>query len=289
MANYSMSLSKNQQALLLEMYSPYKISSENVHVLLQAQVDNVVLIFYKSGTLVLQGDYLAELKRIKVRLGLTNFSAIGSDEVGTGDVFGPIVVCSAFVKGSDIEVLELMGVKDSKAMTDRQIVELAPKLTKMLVHSVLILKPEKYNEMIRRGYNMNKIKAFLHNQAILLTTQKVKELGEEKSPVIVDQFCEPRLYYNYLKDEPNVYRDISFYTKAESIHLSVAAASIIARYAFLAKLQQFSKFIGFRLQKGAGVEVDKQLVRIYKDKGYDALRPITKLNFRNLKKNDINP
>lgn len=284
--NYSMSLSKNQLDLLLEMYSPYEVAHSHPHMILKAVVDNhVTLSFYKNGNLVLEGEFRDELNRIKTRLGLTNFSAIGSDEVGTGDVFGPVVVCSCFVKASDIEVLELMGVKDSKNMTDRQIIELAPQLTKMLTHSVLILNPEKYNEMVRRGYNMNKLKAFLHNQAILLTTKKI----EDKVPVIVDQFCEPRLYYNYLKDEPNIYRDISFYTKAESIHISVAAASIIARYAFLAKMQNYSRFIGMKLKLGAGKMVDAQLVKIVSTKGIENLRKITKMNFRNLKKTNIIP
>lgn len=284
MANYSMSLSKNQLDLLLEMYNPYEVAHTHPHMILKAVVDdNVTLNFYKNGNLVLEGEFKDELNRIKTRLGLTNFSAIGSDEVGTGDVFGPVVVCSCFVKASDIEVLELMGVKDSKNMTDRQIIELAPQLTKMLTHSVLILNPEKYNEMVRRGYNMNKLKAFLHNQAILLTTKKI----EDKVPVIVDQFCEPRLYYNYLKDEPNIYRDISFYTKAESIHISVAAASIIARYAFLAKMQNYSRFIGMKLKLGAGKMVDAQLIKIVSTKGIENLRKITKMNFRNLKKTNI--
>lgn len=285
MNSYSMSLSKNQVTLLLEMYLAYETTFDNAHLQFKAVKDGVTILIYKTGSLVLQGNYEAELKRIKTRLGLVNFSAIGSDEVGTGDLFGPVVVCSAYVSKEDIEVLELMGVKDSKSMTDRKIIELAPKLTKMLTHSILILKPEKYNEMVRRGFNMNKIKAFLHNQAILLTTQKV----EKQVPVIVDQFCAPRIYYNYLKDEPKVYKDISFYTRAESIHLSVAAASIIARYAFLAKMQQFSRYIGMRLEKGAGKKVDQQLVKIYEEKGYQALIPITKLNFRNIKKNNIIP
>ncbi|MFA5719705.1 MAG: ribonuclease HIII [Acholeplasmataceae bacterium] len=285
MNTYSMSLSKNQVTLLLEMYLAYETTHDNAHLEFKAVKDGVNILIYKTGSLVLQGNYESELKRIKTRLGLVNFSAIGSDEVGTGDLFGPVVVCSAYVSKEDIEVLELMGVKDSKSMSDKKIIELAPKLTKLLTHSILILKPEKYNEMVRRGYNMNKIKAFLHNQAILLTTQKV----EKEVPVIVDQFCAPRIYYNYLKDEPKVYRNISFYTKAESIHLSVAAASIIARYAFLAKMQQFSRYIGRRLEKGAGKKVDEQLVSIYNEKGYQALLPITKLNFRNIKKNNIIP
>ncbi len=283
--SYSMSLSKNQVTLLLEMYSAYEVEHNNAHLSFKGTKDNVDILIYKTGSLVLQGDYKEELKRIKTRLGLVNFSAIGSDEVGTGDLFGPVVVCSAYVPKEQIETLEQMGVRDSKSMTDKKIIELAPKLTKMLTHSILILKPEKYNEMVRRGFNMNKIKAFLHNQAIILTTRKV----EKEVPVIVDQFCAPRIYYDYLDGEANVYKNISFYTNAESIHISVAAASIIARYAFLAKMQQFSKYIGLRLTKGAGKKADEQLVKIYHEKGYQALLPITKLNFRNLKKNNIIP
>ncbi len=283
--SYSMSLSKNQVTLLLEMYSAYEVEHNNAHLSFKGTKDNVDILIYKTGSLVLQGDYKEELKRIKTRLGLVNFSSFGSDEVGSGDLFGPVVVCSAYVPKEQIETLEQMGVRDSKSMTDKKIIELAPKLTKMLTHSILILKPEKYNEMVRRGFNMNKIKAFLHNQAIILTTRKV----EKEVPVIVDQFCAPRIYYDYLDGEANVYKNISFYTNAESIHISVAAASIIARYAFLAKMQQFSKYIGLRLTKGAGKKADEQLVKIYHEKGYQALLPITKLNFRNLKKNNIIP
>lgn len=286
MNRYSMKLSKNQIDLLLEKYVQYKVDGNIPHTLFQGKIGDLSIIIYNNGTLLLEGDYKEELQKIKERIGLTPFSAIGSDEVGTGDLFGPIVVCSAYVAENQIEILEDLGVKDSKNMSDKQIISLAPELSKMLTHSVLILNPDKYNLMIRKGYNMNKIKAFLHNQAILLTIKKVKD---KDVPVILDQFCMPKLYYNYLKDEKEVYRNISFFTRAESVHISVAAASIIARYAFLAKMQQLSRFAGVKLLKGAGADVDKQIVYLYKSQGYDSIRPITKLNFKNLSKNNITP
>ena len=43
-------------------------------------------------------------------------SSIGSDEVGTGDYFGPIVVTAAYVPKDKIEFLESIGVKDSKKL-----------------------------------------------------------------------------------------------------------------------------------------------------------------------------
>ena len=78
---------------------------------------------------------------------------------------------------------------------------------------------------------MNKIKALLHNQAIIKTSSKLNHTV----PVILDQFCTPQLYFNYIKDETLIYRDIDFHVRAEQVHLSVAAASIIARYAYLVK------------------------------------------------------
>ena len=130
MKNYSLTLAKNQMDLLLEMYGPYQVETNIPHAIFQAKKADISLIFYQNGTLLIKGEFQEELRLIKNRLGLINFSAIGSDEVGTGDLFGPIVVCSAYVSADDIEKLEAMGVRDSKNITDRQIIELAPKLSK---------------------------------------------------------------------------------------------------------------------------------------------------------------
>ncbi|MBM7453621.1 ribonuclease HIII [Acholeplasma morum] len=283
MANYSMTINENQMNLLIDAYKAFEKESSNQYIAFSAYKNGLTIHAYKSGKMVIQGDYQEELKRIKQLLGVKQYAAIGSDEVGTGDLFGPVIVCSAYVSLDDIAFLESLGVKDSKAMTDTQISKIGPVLANRLIHSILILNPEKYNELIRKGYNMNKIKAYLHNQGIIKTSEKLKD----KVPVILDQFCEPQIYYNYLKTEKLIYRDIDFYTKAESVHIAVAAASIIARYAFLAKMQQYSKFIGYNLLKGAGSEVDKQLIEIYRARGYKGLVPITKLNFKNLIKNNI--
>ena len=41
-------------------------------------------------------------------------SSIGSDEVGTGDYFGPIVVTSCYVNINDVDKLDKLGIRDSK-------------------------------------------------------------------------------------------------------------------------------------------------------------------------------
>ena len=38
----------------------------------------------------------------------------GSDEVGTGDTFGPVVVACALIEDKDLELIKELNIKDSK-------------------------------------------------------------------------------------------------------------------------------------------------------------------------------
>lgn len=66
--------------------------------------------------------------------------------------------------------------------------------------------------------------------------------------------------------------------------MSVAAASIIARYAFLIEMDKLSKAAGFDIPKGAGPHVDKAAAKLIKLHGEEALRQFTKLHFANTQK-----
>ena len=284
MKHYTMSVTDKELEKLNKVYQYHQVENKNPYLLFHAKHNDIDILAYKTGKVLLQGQEVThELVAIKTHLNKEDYAAIGSDEVGTGDVFGPIVVCSVFVNKSEIPLLEELGVKDSKNMTDQKIIEIAPKLAKKLLHSLLILPPSKYNKLVSEGYNLNKMKALLHNQGIVKTSSKLKE----SVPVILDQFCTPQLYFNYLKDETLVYRDIDFHTKAESVHLSVAAASIIARYAFLVKMKQYSQKIGMNLPKGAGKEVDEAIQTLFEKKGTKGLNLIAKMNFKNVTKQDL--
>lgn len=45
-------------------------------------------------------------------------SILGSDEVGTGDFFGPMTVVAVYVDAKQIPLLKELGVKDSKNLND---------------------------------------------------------------------------------------------------------------------------------------------------------------------------
>ncbi|MFA6801393.1 MAG: ribonuclease HIII [Acholeplasmataceae bacterium] len=284
MKHFTLSVKDEELSKLYKIYHNYCITTDNPYLEFHA-VHNATNVFgYKTGKIVLQGKEIThEIILIKKLLDREDYEAIGSDEVGTGDVFGPIVVCAAFTSKTDIPYLEQLGVKDSKNISDKKIIEIGPKIAKLIKHSLIILSPTKYNKLVAQGYNLNKIKALLHNQAIVKTFEKVGH----QVPVIVDQFCTPQLYFNYLKDETEIYRDIEFHVKAEQIHISVAAASIIARYAFLVKMDQYSKKLDFELLKGANKEVDLQIVKVFNKIGFSQLSYFAKMNFKNVTKQNL--
>jgi len=280
MKYYTLVTNEHELSHLNMVYRDHLRSVKDPNILFIANHNRVTITAYKTGTIVLSGeDINGELFAIKKMLNREDFEAIGSDEVGTGDVFGPVAVCAAYTTVEDIEFLESLNVRDSKNITDREIAKIAPQIAKRLTHSLIILTPEKYNLLVSEGYNLNRIKAHLHNQAIISLTAKLKD---KDIPVIVDQFCTPQLYFNYLKDETLVYRDIQFFTKAENVHKSVAAAAIIARYGFLYSMQECSKKAGVKLLKGASKKVDEQLEEIIEENGTKILNNIAKTNFKNV-------
>ena len=127
---------------------------------------------------------------------------------------------------------------------------------------------------------MNKIKAIMHNKALYT----LKNRCSNYDYIVVDQFAKPFVYYNYLRDSSNVVRNITFMTKGEDKSLSVACASLISRYIFLHEFDKLGKNIDCFLIKGASDKVDELGVKIVNKYGFDKLKEIAKLNFKNTSK-----
>jgi ribonuclease HIII len=210
-------------------------------------------------------------------------SMIGSDEVGTGDYFGPMTVAAAYVSADQLELVRELGVKDSKHLNDKQIVQIAKELIHTVPYSLLVLNNEKYNELQQKGMTQGKIKAVLHNRA--LQNVKAKIEGAEIDGILVDQFCEPGVYFNYLTKEKNLLKEgIYFATKGESIHLAVAAASILARYSFLKEMDKLGVRFNTVIPKGAGPHVDVKAAELAEKFGESVFDTATKKHFANTQK-----
>ena len=152
---------------------------------------------------------------------------------------------------------------------------------KKIPYSAYILKNTEYNTLQEKGYNMNKIKSILHNKVLLSLMKKDNYVTDM---VVIDQFTSPRSYYSFLKNEDNVFRKITFTTKAEDKCLSVACSSIISRYIFLKECEELSNKLGSFVPKGAGVIVDEYGKKVVAKYGKDILKEVAKLNFKNTEK-----
>ncbi len=301
--NYVFTIKKTDIQLIQNYYEVDPIIPDDSRILMIFKTSDVTTTIYASLKVMLQGplayeDYLffSDLLQFEpiqnsndettssqsTPQQWSNYrsSAIGSDEVGTGDFFGPVVVCSAYVEASQIKELEALGVRDSKKLSDETIIKLGPILQEKIAHIVLTTDNNKYNNLISQGFNMNKIKAYLHNHAI---RKCIAKIGRTPDYVIIDQFCSPTLYFDYLKDQ-TIFQSITFLEKAESAHLSVAAASIIARYVFLEKINQLSESVSVRLPLGAGPGVDVIGQLIVKRLGESSLTSLSKTNFKNMER-----
>ena len=253
----------------------------------QIRLSDCVITAYTSNKVVFQGagsafhasSYQSVKQHVLPKKHNVSYPHCGSDEVGTGDVFGPVVVCATYVTEADLPFLHELGVQDSKAIKDDQILKIAPLLMKRLPHSLLILSNEKYN-IVHQSNNLNAIKAKLHNQAYLHLKKKVGSL----STIYLDQFTTPTSYYRYLKNEKEIVTDIIFETKAENQFLAVACGSIIARYAYLQAMQSLNETYAFTFPKGAGKAVDDAILSFIKQYGSEALKCVSKLHFANIQK-----
>ncbi len=292
-------LSDNLKPQMLEFYQDRMSETKPPYSVFQVKDFDCVTTLYESGKVMFQGigadieaSYWIEQERIKnnrlISLDSNNKakeeksfllrkSTIGSDEVGTGDFFGPIVVTATFVAEKDFDFLTNLGVRDSKKIDDAKIMKIAPQIMAKIPYSSYILTNSTYNKNWSETLNMNKIKALLHNK--VLYNLQTKNYPYEK--IVVDQFVYPKKYYEYISEVKNQATNITFMTKAEDKVLSVAAASIISRYIFLNEMTKLSEKYGLTLPKGAGPIVDEIGVKIVKKYGMKELENIAKLNFKN--------
>jgi ribonuclease HIII len=241
---------------------------------------------YTSGKLTVQGKDMGDfitfylepyiLKSVAFSYPETQVSMtarIGIDESGKGDFFGPL--CIAGVQADETKIKELLslGVRDSKQISDSGIRTLSAKIKKACLHTIVFISPKKYNELYASFHNLNKLLAWGHATAI---GELVSKTG--CTEVIIDQFASEHVVQNALKQK-KLTVTLTQRHRAESDPV-VAAASILARSAFLEGLEQLSKRFELEIPKGASPQVIKVGKLLVSKFGPQILEEAAKLHFK---------
>lgn len=255
-----------------------------------------VATFYNSGKFVIQGkDINPLLDRLSAKfddfgeqrtenreqkndgtpftVSRLPFPYIGTDESGKGDFFGPLVVAGVLVNEENAEMFKKLGIKDSKTLKDKQILELAYEIKKNAVNSVVVIGNEKYNELYVKFRNLNKLLAWGHARAIENILEK-----QHCDYALSDKFGDESLILNALMAKGQSIK-LEQRVRAES-DIAVAAASILARATFVQHILDLESFYGCKFPKGCNDGV-KDAARIFiKQFGKLRLKEVCKAHFK---------
>lgn len=198
---------------------------------------------------------------------------IGVDESGKGDYFGPLVIAGVYADEKNKRILMELGAMDSKKLSDKQIHTLAKQIKAFCTYEIIIIGNENYNKFYERINNLNKLLAWGHARVIENLLEKV-----ECPYALSDQFGDERFIKSALMEKGQ--RIILEQRPRAEENIVVAAASILARDAFVMQMEAMGEKYGMVFPKGASRETIS-VGRKYKEKyGEQKLNEVAKLHFK---------
>lgn len=202
---------------------------------------------------------------------------IGVDESGKGDFFGPLVIAGFLVTPEIKDILIQIEVRDSKSISDNKIKKIAEVIQSEFngLYDIVKINPEKYNKLYSKMRNLNTLLAWGHARCIenILMRHKV-------TIAICDQFGNENFIRNALMKEGKQIELVQTHNAERFI--GVAAASILARKAFLEWFEKVDKELGIKLPLGTNQTV-KEVARKVADKvGKDSLKKYVKTHFKTM-------
>lgn len=198
---------------------------------------------------------------------------IGMDEAGKGDFFGPLCIAAVYANGENIAELIEWGIQDSKTLSDSTILKMAKKIRAKMVYTVIRLFPLKYNELYGKFKNLNRLMAWAHVAALSELSQKT---GCKKA--ILDQFADKEVV-NRVVAQKKLDVDLQQRVKGEA-DVVVAAASILARAAFVEGMEKMKEEHGIEFPKGASSAVKAAAKKFVEAHGKGALVNVAKIHFK---------
>ncbi len=254
-----------------------------------AKGEGVSVTLYNSGKCVVQGKgtdqfvdrylngHAGQAKSKETTVLEFAHLVVGSDESGKGDYFGPLVVAAVAYGPEYAEIMEDVKLGDSKKLTRAQIAKASVAIKEKLPHEIVVIGPEKYNQLYEKFNNLNSLLAWAHGAALERVLEKT-----QAATIVVDKFCEEAPFRRGLKDLGRA-AELVLRPRAESIP-AVGAASILASEAFHKSLFFLGREFDLTLPKGAGSNVDATARRLIKVRGEEVLNKVAKVHFANTRK-----
>lgn len=292
--SFTFEMSELQQAALIALIETGNFRPATVpYAIIAADGTDCRIVLYQSGKCVVQGkgaqDFVTFVLEpqvlMEVKVGYEDVldpSALaphmGVDESGKGDYFGPLAIAGAYTDESLTRTMREMGVKDSKRITsDARAIELAREIRKLLGErrfTVVLIGPAKYNELYKRIRSVNALLAWAHARVIENILEKVPDCPR----AISDQFGNQEQVKRALMQRGRKVELVQRH-RAEA-DIAVAAASILAREAFLTGLRKLGEQFGVKLPKGASNLVQTAAQELVRKQGPQVLLQTAKCHFR---------
>ena len=259
--------------------------------------DKTNIVFYESGKLVVQGKGTGEFVEFvlepeilqQAKLGYETVlnpellvPRIGVDESGKGDFFGPLCIAGVYVNETVIKAWTDAGVRDSKNISsDKKIGELAEliRATPGCVTDTVVVGNEAYNRLYSKMKSVNTLLAWGHARVIENLMGLRYRMNPAPVKAISDQFAASKSVIEKALMKQGKEIQLVQRHKAEE-DIAVAAASILARDAFVKGLAKLEKDFSMKLPKGASAAVDAAAKQFVEARGAGELAKISKLHFR---------
>lgn len=258
------------------------------YTLFSAKKKGISCTLYQSGKLTVQGkekdDFITYYLEPQILKNLSysypeinaDFTPrIGMDEAGKGDFFGPLCVAALYADKEGVEALLKLKVKDSKNLSDEKVLDLAKRLKSQFSHTTIRLFPQKYNELYAQFKNLNHLLAWAHSAALSDLSEKT-----HCKVAILDKFAHESLVERFLKKKQTMVQ-LTQKVRAEEDPV-VAAASILARAAFLEGMLTLCEEYDFVLPKGASKMTITAAQKLVTKHGSQVLQRVAKTHFKTM-------
>jgi ribonuclease HIII len=294
MTSYTHPLTIDQAAKLRGLLKDLGFEfAERPYTLFFAQKNKLSVAVYEKGPkLLLQGKGIEEFVQFELepkileeaKLGYEEVHSpemfephFGIDESGKGDFFGPLVIAGVYVDREVARKFLEAGIQDSKRIgSDKRIRDLAKiiRTTPGAIGDSVTIGPERYNDLYEKFGNLNSLLGWGHARVI----ENLLERKPDCPRALSDKFADASVIEKALLKRGQKIR-LEQRTKAES-DLAVAAASILAREAFIDWLDSRGKTAGVKLGRGVSAEVKEAAKKVVAAGGPEGLRKVAKLHFR---------